>query len=289
VAAAAVAIACYATNACQGIANALSQAFTDNGDDANTATTSVAEYCPRCQATATRSEVMAEADAFAGIPLDGAGADLIRWSNFNPPYGRSFKEGPVWADFRRLYNSPYYGYSYNGAWVKEHPFGHPDEPGGGKSRLPALPGTVQEKKRSSLTDPARHEEVKMEDSSQNDPRLRTGTALRESWANIWADLPVALHDLGEIDVATQLERVMVPLQNLKGSENEFSFMAFPVPRLTREQLEKIALRDERSIIVRIRNGRIQIEVDDFGQSNWFYVFGLPELYHSLRKSIADLA
>lgn len=128
----------------------------------------------------------------------------------------------------------------------------------------------------------------MEDFTQNDPRLRTGAALLGSWTNISADLLAALRGLGEIDVAAQLECVMVPLQNLKGSENAFSFMAFPIPQLTREQRDEIVLRDERSIVGRIGNGRIQIDLDDFGQINWLYVFDLPELYHRLKQSIADL-
>ena len=128
-AAAAIAITCYATNACQGIEQALTQMFTHRSDEANTEANSVAEYCSKCRATATRSEAMAEAYAWAGIPGDGG--TPIPWGNFNPPGGSAFKKGPVWADFKRLYhNPPNYGFSYNGGSVEEHPFGHPDLPGG---------------------------------------------------------------------------------------------------------------------------------------------------------------
>lgn len=65
---------------------------------------SLTEYCPRCRATATRSEAMAEAYAWAGIPAEGG--TPIPWSNFNPPGSGAFKTGPVWADFKRLYNNP---------------------------------------------------------------------------------------------------------------------------------------------------------------------------------------
>lgn len=128
----------------------------------------------------------------------------------------------------------------------------------------------------------------MKDSMLNDPWLRDGPFLKESWDNISGKLLEALTAIGEIDIATQFARVMVPLQGINGSENEFSFMAFPVPRLTREQRERMELRDERSIIVSLRNGRIQIDLDDFGQINWFYVLDLPEQYHQLARSLAAL-
>lgn len=129
VAAAAIAITCYATNACQGIEQALTKMFTHTSDDENTAARSVAEYCSKCQATDTRSEAMAKAYAFSGIsPLT---AKPLPWKpNFNPPGGDIFKKGPVWADFRRLYQAPYFGYTYDGASVEEHPFGHPGLSGG---------------------------------------------------------------------------------------------------------------------------------------------------------------
>lgn len=128
----------------------------------------------------------------------------------------------------------------------------------------------------------------MKEQIMNEPWLRNGPVLKDPWDNVSRELWGALHEIGEIDVATQFENVMVPLQGLKGSENEFSFMAFPVPRLTREQREKMDVRDFRSITVRVRGGRIRIDLDVFGQINWFYVYDLPDLYHQLKNSIASL-
>lgn len=65
-------------------------------------------------------------------------------------------------------------------------------------------------------------------------------------------------------------------------------MAYPLPRLTREQREKMDVRDFRSITIRVRNGCITIDLDVLGQINWFYVYNLPELYHQLQNAIASL-
>jgi uncharacterized protein RhaS with RHS repeats len=46
-AAAAIAITCYATNACQGITQALTQALNQPSDETNTAAKSVAELLPK--------------------------------------------------------------------------------------------------------------------------------------------------------------------------------------------------------------------------------------------------
>ncbi|HJS92176.1 MAG TPA: hypothetical protein VJ738_19575 [Steroidobacteraceae bacterium] len=122
----------------------------------------------------------------------------------------------------------------------------------------------------------------------NEPWLRNGPVLKDPWDNISEELRGALREIGELDVAKQFASVMVPLQGLKGSENEFSFMAYPVPRLDREQREKMAVRDFRSVTVGVRSGRIRIDLDVFGQINWFYVYDLPELYHQLQNSMAGL-
>lgn len=54
----------------------------------------------------------------------------------NVPFSAPRENGPVWADFFRRYYPKYYGYSYDGGYVEEHPFGHPDIPGGNNHDCP---------------------------------------------------------------------------------------------------------------------------------------------------------
>ena len=99
----------------------------------------VADYCPDCKSTTPRAQALAAARTWAGMPTDGAGFTPRGWDQLNPPGGASFKKGPVWADFRKQNGSePYFGYnSTTGAGsVEEHPFGHPDLPGGENHNCP---------------------------------------------------------------------------------------------------------------------------------------------------------
>jgi RHS repeat-associated protein len=90
----------------------------------------VSDVCPKCQATKSRSIAMAEAYAWAGVPMSGGpGFTPITWRNFNLPAGMSRGDQP-WAEFMRQYGAPSYGVAgVSGASVTEHPFGHPDQPG----------------------------------------------------------------------------------------------------------------------------------------------------------------
>nr|WP_315491407.1 RHS repeat-associated core domain-containing protein [uncultured Rhodoferax sp.] len=91
--------------------------------------TTVAEVCPDCNATMTRAAAQAAAHAWAGISIGGAGASHVQWSNLNMPSGLSRGSRP-YGSFMNQYYPQYYGYvTPNGASVKEHPFGHPDQPG----------------------------------------------------------------------------------------------------------------------------------------------------------------
>ena len=89
---------------------------------------SVEEFCSKCKATASRAGAQAAAYVWAGVTP--ANSHPTPWSDFNPPGGSSFKRGPVWADFFRKNKAPHFGAYSSVGRVEEHPFGHPDIPGG---------------------------------------------------------------------------------------------------------------------------------------------------------------
>lgn len=98
------------------------------------AASSVKEFCSNCKATMRRTDAQILAYAWAGM-FPGQGTPTP-WSDFNPPGGGAFKKGPVWASFRRQYYPPSSGASSPTGRVEEHPFGHPDLPGGKNHECP---------------------------------------------------------------------------------------------------------------------------------------------------------
>lgn len=81
----------------------------------------------------------------------------------------------------------------------------------------------------------------------------------------------------------QLNQVFVPSQILDGAEENFSFMAFPIPRLSVEQRLLAHLQEETEIEVMSGTARIRIVLDEFDRISWFYVEDLPQLFHALKK------
>lgn len=90
-----------------------------------------------------------------------------------------------------------------------------------------------------------------------------------------AGLMSELSRLDRQEVAAQLSNVVVPSQALPGDSATFSFMAYPWPRLTQEQRE--------SVSVVVGEGTVGLDLDEFGQINWFYVSGVPVMYRLLRS------
>ena len=121
-------VGCAITSACR---DAIMNAMTGSkaGVQEIPAAKTVSEFCPDCKATDTRSMAQSKAYSWAGITPGNSSP--IPWSIFNPPGGSTFKKGPVWADFMRNNLSPSnFGMSGPSGRLEEHPFGHPDLPGG---------------------------------------------------------------------------------------------------------------------------------------------------------------
>ncbi len=59
-------------------------------------------------------------------------------------------------------------------------------------------------------------------------------------------------------------------------------MAYPIPRLTYEERCVVELRDAESIPLEIAGGSVTIDLDDFGQVNWFHIENLPMMHHALK-------
>lgn len=87
--------------------------------------------------------------------------------------------------------------------------------------------------------------------------------------------------IGRSDLVAELARVVLPPQIISGSPASYSFLAYPVPRLTNEERRLLEVRDFEVVQVPVGAGLVQLELDAFGKIGWFYVERLPEYFEAL--------
>jgi len=116
----------------------------------------------------------------------------------------------------------------------------------------------------------------------NEEPLPIGIALNEACPDLVASLISRLSNAGHSELADQLPKVLVVSQALAGNEDKFSFMAYPVPRLTFEERQTIPIKERDSIDLRLLDGSVVIDLDGYGRINWFHVSNLPNIYKALR-------
>ncbi len=123
-------------------------------------------------------------------------------------------------------------------------------------------------------------------SSADDDRARPGSMLRDVCPHVSSELVRELQRIGETILVLQLAKILIPRQTLAGVPEEFSFMAYPMPYLTLKQRQATGIQDSRSLSVDLGEARIRIDMDVFGQINWFYVSDLPGMYSDLTIALA---
>lgn len=87
------------------------------------------------------------------------------------------------------------------------------------------------------------------------------------------------------EISNQLDNVWVPMQVITGSECSFSFMAYPLPRLTIEERKSTELIGSDSLFLGGDDLIIRIDVDDYGKINWFYINGMPDAFREITFSL----
>lgn len=116
----------------------------------------------------------------------------------------------------------------------------------------------------------------------NELSAATGVMLRVAYPQILVELETHLEDSDRY-IVQQLPNLLVVSQVISGAPANFSFMAYPVPRLSFEQRQTMDLQGARSVNVNLPGSHIRIDLDDFGKINWFYITNRPEMYVALRK------
>jgi hypothetical protein len=87
--------------------------------------------------------------------------------------------------------------------------------------------------------------------------------------------------IGRSDLAEEIVLVVLPPQLIAGTPDSYSFLAYPVPRLTFEQRQLLQVRDIERIRVPVAAGTVSLELDVFGKIGWFYVDTISEHYEAV--------
>ena len=94
-----------------------------------------------------------------------------------------------------------------------------------------------------------------------------------------------LATLGRAELGEQIRRVVIPPQVVSGLPDEFSLMAYPWPRLDYEARKAKDLRDCERLKLPFETGLVTIDLDDFGEINWFYVYELPRIFQIIDSAV----
>ena len=110
---------------------------------------------------------------------------------------------------------------------------------------------------------------------------------KDIFPDICAELAKLLQQRGLSGLASELKEVWIPAQGVSETDDDFSFMAYALPRLTFEQRQSIQIRDEEKIDISVSNGQIAVVTDCFGKINWFYMRGFPAEFGRLKLQIQN--
>ena len=95
-----------------------------------------------------------------------------------------------------------------------------------------------------------------------------------------------LLDGDQAELSLQLDAVFVPSQVIGGTGASFSFMAYPLPRLTSEERGSMEFVEEGSVFVSEQDTEIRIDLDGFGRINWFHVRNFPVAFQQLVHALS---
>ena len=111
-------------------------------------------------------------------------------------------------------------------------------------------------------------------------------ALADAWPDLAHDLAAAFVELNRPELAEDASRLTIPAQRLGGNPGDFSFLAFSLPRLTREQRYAVEFRvNEEEFELSAAGASVRVVLDNFDRINWLYVSGVPGRFEPLQAAI----
>lgn len=121
------------------------------------------------------------------------------------------------------------------------------------------------------------------DPASRQPSRPRGSHLTEISARFAEELIRCLNEAAHHEVAAQVNSLVVPDQSLAGTADDFSFLVYPYPVLTKEQRGLLAFDERENLQPRVFDGLVEFDLDGFGFINWMYVKGLPDVWQAFLR------
>lgn len=111
----------------------------------------------------------------------------------------------------------------------------------------------------------------------------TGVLLQDALPGLVDALTSRLATIDRENVSHQLPEVLIPSQALAGTSDDFSFLAYPISTTYPEVRENLVFTESEVLFINLFDGRVVVELNEFGIANWFFLQNLPNFYFELLK------
>lgn len=98
-----------------------------------------------------------------------------------------------------------------------------------------------------------------------------------------------LERLDKHELCRQINAVWLLQQQLAGVEQQYSFMAYPLPRLTRQERQTAVFVGASAHSLAEHEIEVIIDLDDFGIVNWIRVENFPQSYIEIEAALRKAA
>ena len=109
--------------------------------------------------------------------------------------------------------------------------------------------------------------------------------LRDACPKLFEELAKYFSAHSQSDISTLLNSVAIAAQQLHGSPNDFRFFAYPVSLLDNNDRISATLSPEHTVTAHVLGGEIDIDLDVFGRTTFFYVRGLDDAYSEIARHL----
>jgi hypothetical protein len=107
--------------------------------------------------------------------------------------------------------------------------------------------------------------------------------LKDACPELFQALISYLEKTNRTDLLEQLSALVIKSQALFGNPESFRFVVRPVPSLTSDQAAHIKFRDWENIGLSFLDGFVEVQLDNFGRIEMFYLSKLPTIYNGLLR------